>query len=51
MSEEAHELSEKAKVNAANKKYNYYLGAGGYSKVVRKWQKTEQELMDRDISW
>jgi len=36
-------------VNAANKKYSHHLGAGGYKKAVKKWQKTEQDLMYRGI--
>ena len=31
------------------KKYRHHLGAGGYKKAVKKWQKTEQDLMDRGI--
>ena len=49
LSEEAQEKSEQAKVNAANKKYNHHLGAAGYKKSVKKWQKMEQDLMDRGI--
>ena len=33
----------------SNKKYSHHLGAGGYKKAVKKWQKMEQGLMDRDI--
>ena len=36
-------------MNAAKKKYNHHLGAGGYKKAVKKWQKTEQDLIDRSI--
>jgi hypothetical protein len=32
--EEAQELSEKNKVNAATKKYNHHLGLGGYKKAI-----------------
>ena len=49
LSEEAQEKSEQAKKNAGNKKYRHHLGAGGYKKVVKKWKKTEQDLMDRGI--
>ena len=49
LSEEAQEKSEQAKNNAGNNKYNHHLGSGGYKKAVRKWQKTEQDLMDRGI--
>jgi hypothetical protein len=49
LSKEAHELSEKNKVNAAAKKYNHRLGPGGYKKAIQKWQKMEQDLMDRVI--
>ena len=49
LSEEAQEKSEQAKNNTGNKKYNHHLGSGGYKKTVRKWQKTEQDLMDRGI--
>ena len=47
--EEAKGKSEQAKTNAANKKYSHHLGAGGYKKSVKKWQKMEQDLMDRGI--
>lgn len=36
-------------MNAANKKYSHHLGAGGYKKSVKKWQKMEQDLIDRGI--
>ena len=49
LSEEAQENSQQAKVNAANKKYTHHLGAGGYKKAIKKWQKMEQDLMDRGI--
>jgi len=49
LSKEPHELSEKNKINTAAKKYNHCLGTGGSRKAVRKWQKVEQELMDRGI--
>ena len=49
LSEEAQGKSEHAKSNASKKKYSHHLGAGGYKKAVRKWQKMEQGLMDRDI--
>lgn len=49
LSEEAQKKSEQAKVNAANKKYSHHLGAAGYKKSVKKWQKMEQDLMDRGI--
>ena len=49
LSEEAKEKSEQAKVNAANKKYSHHLGAAGYKKLVKKWQKMELDLMDRGI--
>ena len=41
LSEEAQGKSEQAKANAANKKYSHHLGAGGYKKTVKKWQKME----------
>ena len=47
--EEAQEKSEQDKVNAANKKYNHHLGAAEYKKSIKKWQKMEQDLMDRGI--
>ena len=37
LSEEAQEKSQQAKPNAANKKYNHHLGAGGYKKAIKKW--------------
>jgi hypothetical protein len=49
LSEEARELSEKTKINAAAKKYNHRIGADGYKKAIRKWHKVEQDLMDRGI--
>ena len=49
LSEEAQEKSQQAKANAANKKYSHHLGAGGYKKAIKKWQKMEQDLMDRGI--
>ena len=36
-------------MNAANKKYSHHLGAAGYKKSVKKWQKMEQDLMDGGI--
>ena len=36
-------------MNAANKKYSHHLGVAGYKKSVKKWQKMEQDLMDRGI--
>ena len=36
-------------MNAANKKYSHHLGAGRYKKSVKKWQKMEQDFMDRGI--
>ncbi|RLN17003.1 transposon protein, putative, CACTA, En/Spm sub-class [Panicum miliaceum] len=47
--EEAQQLSEKNKINAAAKIYNHCLGPGGYKKAIQKWQKREQDLMDRGI--
>ncbi|RLN07043.1 putative transposon protein [Panicum miliaceum] len=49
LSEDAQELSENGKLNASNKKYNHHLGSAWYKKAIRKWQKMEQDLMDRDI--
>jgi hypothetical protein len=31
------------------KKYKHRLGLGGYKKAIQKWQKMEQDLMDRGI--
>ena len=36
-------------MNAVNKKYSHHLGAGGYKKAIKKWQKMEQDLMERGI--
>ena len=36
LSEKAQGKSQQAKVNAANKKYSYHVGAGGYKKAVKK---------------
>ena len=30
-------------------KYSHHLGAEGYKKAIKKWQKMEQDLMDRGI--
>ena len=49
LSDEAQGKSQQAKMNAANKKYSHHLGAGGYKKSVKKWQKMEQDLIDRGI--
>ena len=49
LSEEGQGKSEQTKANAANKKYNHHLGAGGYKKSVKKWQKMERDLIDRGI--
>jgi hypothetical protein len=46
LSEEAQELYEKNKINAAAKKDNHHLGPGGYKKAIRKLQKMEQDLME-----
>ena len=35
--------------NAAQKKYSHHLGASGYKKAIKKWQKIEQDLVDRGI--
>ena len=35
--------------NAAQKKYSHHLGASGYKKAIKKWQKIEQDFMDRGI--
>jgi hypothetical protein len=45
LSEETQELSKKNKINVATKKYK----VDGYRKAIRKWQKVEQNLMDRGI--
>ena len=49
LSEEAQGKSKQAKTNASKKKYSHHLGTGGYKKTVKKWQKMEQDLMDRGI--
>ncbi|RLM73386.1 transposase [Panicum miliaceum] len=49
LSEEAREASKKNAINTALKKYNHHLGLGGYKKAIQKWQKMEQDLMDRGI--
>lgn len=38
-SEDAKELSEKNKANAALKDYHHHLGAGGYATAMPKWEK------------
>ena len=49
LSEEAQAKSEQGKKNASKKKYSHHLGAAGYKKAVKKWQKMEQDLMDKGI--
>jgi len=48
-SEDAQEMSKKNKRNAAKKKYHHTLGAGGYETAMPKWDKKEQELLDKGI--
>ena len=40
---------QKAKDNASKKVYHHTLGQGGYKLAVPKWEKMEQDLLDRGI--
>ena len=42
-------MLEKNKKNAEKKKYHHNLGPGGYECVMPKWDKKEQELLDKGI--
>jgi len=35
--------------NAKQKKYHHHLGSGGYWTAISKWQKLEQEILERGI--
>ena len=48
-SEDAQALSEKNKINADKKKYHHKLGPGGYETAIPKWDKKEQDLLDKGI--
>ena len=39
----------KNKKNADRKKYNHTLGSGGYETAIPKWDKKEQDLLDKGI--
>ena len=39
----------KAKENASKKVYHHTLGQGGYKLAIPKWEKMEQDLLDRGI--
>ncbi|KAI5022212.1 hypothetical protein ZWY2020_058942 [Hordeum vulgare] len=47
-SEDAQALSEKNKINADKKKYHHKSG-GGYETAIPKWDKKEQDLLDKGI--
>ena len=40
---------QKAKDNASKKEYYHTLGQGGYKIAIPKWEKMEQDLLDRGI--
>ena len=40
---------QKAKDNASKKVYHHTLGQGGYKLAIPKWEKMEQDLLDRGI--
>ena len=40
---------QKAKDNASKKVYHHTLGQGGYKLEIPKWEKMEQDLLDRGI--
>lgn len=48
-SQDAKDLSEKNKKNTEKKKYHHNLGPGGYESAMPKWDKKEQELLDKGI--
>ena len=48
-SQDAKDLSEKNKKNAEKKKYRHKSGPGGYESAMPKWDKKEQELLDKGI--
>jgi len=35
--------------NAEQKQYHHHLGTGGYRTAIPKWQKLEQEILERGI--
>jgi hypothetical protein len=41
---------EKAKENASKKVYHHTLGQGGYKMKKPKWEKMEQDLIDKELS-
>ena len=41
---------EKAKENASKKVYHHTLGPGGYKLAKPKWEKMEQDLIDKGIT-
>ena len=43
------EKVQKAKDNASKKIYHHTLGQGGYKLAIPKWEKMEQDLLDRGI--
>ena len=43
------EKVQKAKDNASKKVYHHTLGQGGYNLAISKWEKMEQDLLDRGI--
>ena len=43
------EKVQKAKDNASKKVYHHTLGQGGYKLAIPKWEKMEQDLLDRGI--
>ena len=40
---------QKAKENSSKKIYHHTLGQGGYKLAIPKWEKMEQDLLDRGI--
>ena len=48
-SQNAKDLLEKNKKNAEKKKYQHNLGPGGYESAMPKWDRKEQELLDKGI--
>jgi len=48
-SKEGHTGMIKNQENAKQKQYHHHLGSCGYRTTIPKWQKLEQEILDRGI--
>ena len=49
-SDEAKKRSKINKQNAAKKEYHHVMGSGGYKVARPKWEKTENDLIDKGIN-